>query len=167
MRGAPIGLAARSVFLAALLASWAVAAPHVCRAQSSSPQGSSAQDQASPSDSGQAKDDASSHKDEKATPHGMTRIRINVTSNTGKPIENASVYVRFNQESGFLHKEEKLQELDLKTNLDGSVKVPDVPQGKILIQIVAKGWKTFGQWYEIDTDEKTIEIKLGPPPHWY
>lgn len=166
MREVSIGLSARGVLLAALLASGALAAPHAVRAQSSPPQGSTAQDQAPPSDSGQAKDDASRQKDGNATPHGMTRIRIRVTSNTGKPIENASVYVRFNQEGGFLHKE-KQQELDLKTNLDGSVKVPDVPQGKVLIQVVAKGWKTFGQWYDIDTDEKAIEIKLSPPPHWY
>lgn len=96
----------------------------------------------------------------------MTRIRISVTSNAGKPVENASVYVRFNQEGGFLHKD-KMQELDLKTNQDGSVKVPPIPQGKILVQVVAKGWKTFGQWYDIATDDKTIEIKLDPPPHWY
>lgn len=159
-------MSGRGVLLAALLAAWSLASPRFSKAQSSAQEGSSAQDQSQTSDSSQPKDDASSKKDEKTAPHGMTRIRINVTSNTGKPIENASVYVRFGQEEGFLHKE-KQQELDLKTNLDGSVKVPDIPQGKVLVQVVAKGWKTFGQWYDIDTDEKTIDIKLGPPPHWY
>jgi hypothetical protein len=55
----------------------------------------------------------------------------------------------------------------LKTNEDGSVKVPDIPRGKILIQVVAKGWKTYGKWHEIDTEAMTVEIKLEQPAHWY
>ena len=158
-------LVAGLVFVA-LLAFCALAVPCAGTAQSSAQQGASSQDQTTQSPPGQAKDDSSATKDDKGTPHGMTRIRISVTSNAGKPVENASVYVRFNQEGGFLRKD-KMQELDLKTNQDGSVKVPPVPQGKILVQVVAKGWKTFGQWYDIATGEKTIEIKLDPPPHWY
>jgi hypothetical protein len=114
---------------------------------------------ASSSEAGQEK------KAEKNAP-ALTRIRVSVTSSAGKPIENASVYVRFSETGGFFH-HEKEQELDLKTNQDGSVKVPEIPQGKVLIQVVAKGWKTFGKWYEIHTDEQMIEIKLDPPPHWY
>jgi hypothetical protein len=94
-----------------------------------------------------------------------TKLRIHVTA-ADKPIGNASVYVRFPVAGGLLHKD-KLAELNLKTNEDGSVKVPDIPRGKILIQVVAKGWKTYGKWYDIDTDPMTVEIKLEPPAHWY
>jgi hypothetical protein len=62
---------------------------------------------------------------------------------------------------------DKLAELNFKTNQDGSAKVPEIPQGRIEIQVVAKGWHTFGQWYDVDTAEQTIQIKLAPPPHWY
>ena len=96
----------------------------------------------------------------------MVRLRIVVTGNTDKPVSNASVYVRYTVPAGLFHKE-KLAELDLKTNGDGTVKVPEVPQGKILIQIIAPGWHTYGKWYDIEQDEDTVEIKLDRPHRWY
>ncbi len=98
----------------------------------------------------------------------MTKLRLRVLDNEGKPVGNASVYVRFYQEGGtFIHHHEQLAELDLKSNQDGTVKVPPIPQGKILIQVIATGWHTFGKWYDVEKAEQTIEIKLDPPPHWY
>lgn len=94
------------------------------------------------------------------------KLRIEVTDPNGKPVGNASVYVRFNQTGGVLHKD-KLAELNLKTNEDGTVKVPGIPQGKILIQVIAKNLHTFGKWYDIEKEEETVQIKLDPPPHWY
>lgn len=96
----------------------------------------------------------------------MTKLHLRILTNEGKPVGNASVYVRFNTAGGFMH-HDKLTELDLKSNQDGTVKVPEIPQGKILIQVIAKGWHTFGKWYDVEKDEETIEIKLQPPPHWY
>lgn len=104
-------------------------------------------------------------KDDKADEGPTTKLKIVVTGN-GKPVGNASVYVRFNMAGGMLRKE-KQAEVDLKTNENGTAKVRDLPRGKILIQVVAKGWHTYGQWFEMDSDDKTIEIKLEPPPHWY
>jgi hypothetical protein len=94
-----------------------------------------------------------------------TRLRIVVTGND-KPVSNASVYVRYNEPGGLLH-HDKLAEMNFKTNMDGTVKVPEIPRGKILIQVIAKGWHTYGKWYEIETDSETVQIKLEPPPHWY
>jgi hypothetical protein len=107
-----------------------------------------------------------SKKDSKPSDPTTTKLRIHVVSADDKPVSNASVYVRFPVAGGLFHKE-KLAELNLKTNEDGSVKVPDIPRGKILIQVVAKGWKTYGKWHEIDTETMTVEIKLEPPAHWY
>lgn len=100
------------------------------------------------------------------TDPGMTRLKIQVTDPNGKAVGNASVYVRYYMSGGLL-RHEKLEELDLKTNQDGSVKVPEIPQGKILIQVIAKGWHTYGKWYEIAQSEQSVPIKLEPPPHWY
>jgi hypothetical protein len=104
--------------------------------------------------------------DSKAVDPGMTRLRIRVTDANDKPVGNASVYVRYYTSGGFLH-HDKLEELNFKTNEDGSVKVPEIPQGKILIQVIAKGWHTYGKWYEIAQSEQAVPIKLEPPPHWY
>lgn len=95
----------------------------------------------------------------------MTKLRIHIIGGD-KPVGNASVYVRFPVAGGLFHKD-KLSELNFKTNEDGSVKVPEIPRGKILIQVVAKGWKTYGKWYQIDSESETVEIKLEPPAHWY
>jgi hypothetical protein len=106
-----------------------------------------------------------SKKETKSSDQGTTKLRIVVTGND-KPVSNASVYVKYNEPGGLFH-HEKLAEMNFKTNLDGSVKVPEIPRGKILIQVIAKGWHTYGKWYEIETESETIQIKLEPPPRWY
>jgi hypothetical protein len=108
-------------------------------------------------------------KDEKSKESETTTLRIEVTAgDKGEPVSNASVYVRFVRPSGLLHlHKEKKVEMNLRTNQEGVTKVPDVPRGKVLIQVIASGWKTFGQWYTLDKDEETIKIKLEKPPHWY
>lgn len=125
---------------------------------------SNGQSQSSNSDkpAAQSKDDKSKKSDDPPT----TKLKIHVVGSNDKPVGSASIYVRFNEPGGVFH-HDKLAEMNFKTNEDGSVKVPDIPQGKILIQVVAKGWHTYGRWYEVETDEQAIEIKLEPPPHWY
>jgi hypothetical protein len=107
-----------------------------------------------------------SAKDQTDDDPNTTRLKIVVRSSEDKPVGNASVYVRFNEGGGFLHKD-KLAELSFKTNEDGTVKVPPVPIGKILIQVVGKGIHTYGKWYDIGKNPDTIEIKLEKIPHWY
>jgi hypothetical protein len=104
-------------------------------------------------------------KETKSPDATTTKLRIVVTGND-KPVSNASVYVKYNEPGGLFHRE-KLAEMNFKTNLDGSVKVPEIPRGKILIQVIAKGWHTYGKWYEVETESETIQIKLEPPPRWY
>lgn len=106
--------------------------------------------------------DAKKNSDEPPT----VKLKIEITDPHDKPVGSASVYVRFSQSGGPFHKD-KLAELNLKTNDDGTVKVPDIPQGKIMIQVIAKGLHTYGKWYDINKSEDTIQIKLENPPHWY
>ncbi|HEY4951223.1 MAG TPA: hypothetical protein VIH88_12870 [Candidatus Acidoferrales bacterium] len=144
--------------VAAILAT-GLLSPGACRAQTN-------QADKSPTQSQPSAADRSSQKDDQTSDGTTTRLRIRVTNSQDKPVGNASVYVRFNQPGGFLHKD-KLAELSFKTNEDGSVKVPAVPQGKILIQVIAKGLHTYGKWYDIEKDQETIEIKLEAAPRWY
>jgi hypothetical protein len=144
--------------LAAILATGLLAA-EACRAQTNQPDHPSTQSQPGAADK-------SSQKDDQTSDGTTTRLRIRVTNPEDKPVGNASVYVRFNQPGNFLHKD-KLAELSFKTNEDGSVKVPAVPRGKILVQVIAKGLHTYGKWYDIEKDQDTIEIKLEAPTHWY
>ena len=114
----------------------------------------------------QSQQSSTDNGDNKSSEPRMTKLKIRVTTDADKPVANASVYVRFYQSAGFLHKD-KLAEMNFKTNQDGSVKVPEIPQGKILIQVIATGWHTYGKWYDVDKSEESITVKLVPPPHWY
>lgn len=81
------------------------------------------------------------------------------------PIDNASVYLRWEEPRELRHPKE--MEFDLKTDLKGICKVKDVPRKKIIIQVIKANWKPFGQYYNLDKDEQRIEINLQTPPHWY
>ena len=56
---------------------------------------------------------------------------------------------------------------ELKTNMGGVAKIPPVPQGKIKVQVIAKGYQTFGEVFAVNEAEKTIEVKLNPPQQPY
>jgi hypothetical protein len=47
------------------------------------------------------------------------------------------------------------------------VTIPPIPQGDILIQVIAKNYQTFGDTFSVDEAEKTITIKLNPPQAQY
>jgi hypothetical protein len=51
--------------------------------------------------------------------------------------------------------------------MEGVAKIPSLPQGKIMIQVIAKGYQTFGQEFQIAEEAKTIQIKLNPPQPQY
>ena len=82
-----------------------------------------------------------------------------------KPVDSASVYVKYVQ--GRLLGKDKKIEMNLKTNLSGVVHVPEIPRRRFLVQVIAPGWKTFGEYYEVDQTEQTINIELARPPKWY
>ncbi len=110
---------------------------------------------------------AAAQKDDKSSKDSnSTRLRIEVVAGEKEqPVDSASVYVKFQQERTLL--KDRKHEMNLKTNRDGVVKVPPIPRGKVLVQVIAQGWKTFGQWYEAKEEEQTIRIKLQKPPRWY
>ncbi len=98
--------------------------------------------------------------------NNTTKLRIEVTGGEkSQPVEGASVYVKYVQ--GRLLAKDKKVEMNVKTNPEGVTKVPGVPRGKVLIQVVVEGWKPFGRWYDLDAEEQTIKIHLEKPPRWY
>jgi hypothetical protein len=93
------------------------------------------------------------------------RLTIEVTGGDGnKPVENASVYVKTEEQHAL--KDKKTEE-NVKTNGQGIAHVPDPPTGRVLIQIVADGWKPFGRWYDITDLKQVVKIHLDRPPKWY
>ena len=100
------------------------------------------------------------------TPAPIPRMTIEVTGgDTSQPVENASVYIKYVEERTF--RKDKKYELNVKTNREGVTHVPDSPLGKVMIQVIAQGWKTYGRWYEITEPRQTVQIHLERPPKWY
>ena len=98
----------------------------------------------------------------------MTTLTIAVKSPGGRPVENASVIVKFVKGRSKTKFGKKIRlEWELRSNQEGLVKIPPIPQGTILVQIIAKDYQTFGQNFDVDEDEKTLEIKLNPPQPQY
>lgn len=96
----------------------------------------------------------------------LNRIRIEVVGgDADTPVENASVYLKYVEERK-LRKDKKIQ-LNVKTNREGVAHIPDAPLGKVLVQVIAEGWKTYGKWVEITEPRQIIKIKLEKPPRWY
>jgi len=95
----------------------------------------------------------------------IPRLTIEITGGDGdKPIENASVYLK-TQEDRLI--KDKKTELNVKTNMQGVAHVPQPPLGRVLIQVVAEGWKPYGHWYEITDSKQVVKIHLDRPPKWY
>jgi len=98
----------------------------------------------------------------------MTKINVHVTTPGGKPIDHADVVVKFVSGRSVIELGKKIiTSWEMRTNQEGVAKVPEVPQGTILIQVIASGYQTFGQTFEINELEKTVEVKLNSPQEQY
>src|SRR3954471_13323287 len=80
----------------------------------------------------------------------QTKLTVHVVSAlSGKPVDRASVIVRF--KSGIGVNLKKIQtSWQTKTNQDGNVALPSMPQGQIQVQIIAQYYQTFGDNYVTD-----------------
>ena len=95
-----------------------------------------------------------------------SRVTIEVAGGEkDTPVENASIYFKYVEERKLL--KDKKVELNVKTNRDGTAHIPAAPMGRVLIQVVADGWKTYGRWYDITDAKQTFKIHLEKPPKWY
>jgi hypothetical protein len=96
-----------------------------------------------------------------------TKLEIRVTTEAGRPIENASVVIKFKGGAKIKPNPKFRKEWDVKTSQEGLVKLPSIQKGAILIQIRADNYQTFGQVFEVQEDERVLEIKLKPPQPQY
>ena len=96
-------------------------------------------------------------------PPPTAKIAVTVVRDSnGKPIENAAVI--FHPMEG----ERDKGNMELKTNEDGKTIIDVLPIGDtVRLQIIAKGFQTFGQDYKIDKPEFAIEIRMKRPGEQY
>ena len=81
----------------------------------------------------------------------------------GKPIRNASVVMHPVKKDG----KQSRGGLQLKTDADGKASFEGVPYGKLRVQVLATGFQTFGDDYDIDQPVEEITVKMKRPQGQY
>jgi hypothetical protein len=105
-----------------------------------------------------------------STPPPMTKISVVVKTQGGHPIVGAGVKVHWsaNKKHPAVRFGKAVNTtFELRTNQEGLANIPAIPQGNILVQVMAHGYQTFGQTFDIDDEEKTVEVTLNPPQQQY
>jgi hypothetical protein len=86
-----------------------------------------------------------------------------VKDGDGKPVRNAEIVLHPVDKNGH----QKDEGLELKTHEDGKAAVNGIPYGKLRIQVIAPGFKTYGDDYQINQPNHEITIKLQKPSEQY
>jgi len=81
----------------------------------------------------------------------------------GKPVRNAAVVLHPVSKKG----KQARGGLELKTDNDGRTNIDGIPYGPLRVQVLAPGFQTFGEDYEINKPELEIMVKLKRPGGQY
>jgi hypothetical protein len=86
-----------------------------------------------------------------------------VKDDNGKPVRNAAVIMHAVNEKG---KQER-GDMELKTDPDGKANFDGIPYGMLRVQVIAQGFQTFGEDYDVEKAKTEITIKLKRPQGQY
>lgn len=81
----------------------------------------------------------------------------------GKPIRNAAVVLHPVNPHG----KQQRGGFELKTDGEGKTHFEGVPYGKMRVQVLAPGFQTFGEDYDIESPTMEITVKLKVPQNQY
>jgi len=109
-----------------------------------------------------AQDDSGRGRKYKAPPPAAT-IQVTVLkADNGKPIPDAAVI--FHPIEGDKDK----GALELKTNEEGKALIDVIPIGDtVTLQVIARGFQTYGKDYKIDKDQMSMEVRMNRPVPQY
>lgn len=82
---------------------------------------------------------------------------------SGKPVKNAAVVLHPVKKNG----NQSMGGLELKTDDEGKTWIDGIPYGPLRVQVLAPGFQTFGQDYEIKQPETEIIVRLKKPTGQY
>jgi len=96
-------------------------------------------------------------------PPPSSRIEVTVIRDgSGKPIEHAAVIfhpIEGDRDRGVM---------ELKTNEEGKTVIDVIPIGDtVRLQVIAKGFQTYGKDFKVDKDTLTMEIRMKRPGEQY
>jgi hypothetical protein len=94
----------------------------------------------------------------------MSDLRFVVLKDyNGKPVRNAAVVLHPVGKTG----KQSRGGLELKTDNEGRTNIDGIPYGPLRVQVLAPGFQTFGEDYQIDKPELQITVKLKRPAGQY
>jgi hypothetical protein len=86
-----------------------------------------------------------------------------IKDDNGKPVRNAAVIMHPVTTKGKQGK----GGMELKTNADGKTDFDGIPYGPLRVQVLAQGFQTYGEDYDVQQPKMQITIKLKRPQGQY
>jgi len=86
-----------------------------------------------------------------------------VKEDNGKPVRNAAVIMHSVSSRG----KQGRGGVELKTNGEGKTSFDGIPYGKLRVQVLASGFQTFGEDYDVTQPRMEFTIKLKRPQDQY
>lgn len=86
-----------------------------------------------------------------------------IKDSNGKPVRNAEIVLHPVDKGG--HQQDN--GVELKTHEDGKASINGVPYGKLRVQVIAQGFRTYGEDFDINQPSHAFTIKLQKPAEQY
>lgn len=97
-----------------------------------------------------------------------TTLTISVKNEYDKPVDNADVILDFLGSHQVMKLgKRKATHWEVHTNMQGLAHFPPIPQGTVQLQVITRKYQTFGNKFDLDTEAKTIDVKLNAPQQQY
>jgi hypothetical protein len=105
---------------------------------------------------------AAAQKDKDDEPTSILSFVV-VKDDNGKPVRNAAVIMHPVNSGG----KQSRGGLELKTDGDGKTSFDGIPYGKLRVQVLASGFQTFGEDYDVNQAKMNFTVKLKRPQSQY
>ena len=107
---------------------------------------------------------AAAQRDRRAEEEPTAAINFLVLKDdNGKPVRNAAVIMHPVNSRG----KQQRGGMELKTDSEGKSSFDGVPYGKLRVQVLAQGFQTFGEDYDVDQAKMDLTIRLKRPQGQY
>lgn len=94
------------------------------------------------------------HETKAAKKSELIEVQIKVTDKkTGSPIDNADVVIKWDEG-------QESRSVNANTNSSGIARFSSVPRGKVIIRVIAKGYKAVAPPIDVANEKQSIKIEL-------
>ncbi len=106
---------------------------------------------------------AATAREKKPAPPTCSISFVVVKDYNGKPIRNAAVVLHPIDPNGRQDK----GGLELKTDAEGKTSLDGIPYGKLRVQVLAHGFQTYGEDFDVEQAAMQINVKMQSPNGQY